>query len=76
MESVLYHEIDVGIDNNTEEERGKNKSIKDTKNYVKISNQENHGDAYKFTICQRDIGEKKRILTAALYNGTHNSIIY
>jgi len=56
-----------------EKESGAAKDIKIT---LKIQIEKNYGAAHKSTIRQRDYRGKKRILTAALSNGTHKSIIY
>jgi len=64
----------VATANNAEEEKRRNhKSIRDTRNYVKSGKITE--SQTKSLFIREIIGEKKRILTAALYNDTHNSII-
>ena len=39
--------------------RGKNRSVKDNRNYMKTQIGKNHGAAHKFTIYQRDYREEE-----------------
>jgi len=62
----------VGIDNNTKEEKRRNH--KHQKLHEKPKSKKSPSHTKIHYLSKR--WEKKRILTAALYNGTHNSIIY
>ena len=69
----------LGSTRKRKKKRGKNRLIKDTKNYVENPNRETEKTTEPHTnsLFIREITwEKKRNLTSALYNVTHNSIIY
>ena len=69
--------MSVGIDNNVNEEKRRNHiSIKDPINYLKTPSREKPQSRTHLLFVREITGEKKRNITTALYNGTHNSIIY
>jgi len=51
------------------------RSITDIKNYMKTQIGKSHEATHKSTIIREITGDKKRILTVALYNGTHNRLM-
>ena len=54
----------------------KHRSITNTKITWKTQIGKNHEAAHKFTIIREIIRDKKRILTTALYNDTHNKLMF
>jgi len=66
----------VGIDNNAEEEKRKEKINQRHQKLRKNSKSGKPRCHTKFTIYHRDYTGEEENLTVALYNGTHNNVIY